>query len=227
MHSNLSEMIKRLFAIGDIHGCFNAFQILLEQKIQLIKSDKFILLGDYIDRGTQSKEVIEYIIDLQAKGVDIVPLIGNHEAMLLDAFNNEGLTSKWIQNGGSTTLRSFDIDSLQDIESKYIDFFKGLSYYFAFEEYLFVHAGFNDSEINPFADKYSMIWLCKQTYENPLLMNKILIHGHRPISVDVCKEIVHSNKNVINLDTGCVYSNMTGYGTLTAIELNTRSLYFA
>jgi len=72
-----------------------------------------------------------------------------------------------------------------------------------------------------------MIWLCKQTYENPLLMNKIIIHGHRPIPVDVCKEIVHSNKNVINLDTGCVYSNMIGYGTLTSIELNTRSLYFA
>ena len=57
--------------------------------------------------------------------------------------------------------------------------------------------------------------------------NKIIIHGHRPITVDVCKEIVLSNKNVINLDTGCVYSNMNGYGTLTAIELNTRSLYFA
>ena len=124
-------------------------------------------------------------------------------------------------------VKSFNLTFLKDIEPKYIEFFKGLPYYFALEKYLFVHAGFNDSDINPFADKYSMIWLCKQTYENPLLMNKIIIHGHRPITVDVCKEIVHSNKNVINLDTGCVYSNMTGYGTLTAIELNTRSLYFA
>lgn len=220
-------MDKRLFAIGDIHGCFDIFRILLEQKIQLIKNDKVILLGDYIDRGKQSKEVIDYIIDLQAKGFDIVSLLGNHEAMLLDAFKNAELTSKWIQNGGSETLRSFGITSLKDIESKYIEFFKGLTYYFAFEEYLFVHAGFNDTDINPFADKYSMIWVCKPTYENPLLINKIIIHGHRPILVDVCKEIVHSNKNVINLDTGCVYSNMTGYGTLTAIELNTRSLYFA
>lgn len=220
-------MNRRLFAIGDIHGCFKAFQILLEQKIQLIKSDKIILLGDYIDRGTQSKEVVDYIIDLQAKGFDMVPLLGNHEAMLLDAFKNTELISKWIQNGGSETLRSFDIKSLNDIEPMYIGFFKGLPYYFAFEEYLFVHAGFNDSDINPFTDKYSMIWVCKPTYENPLLMNKIIIHGHRPISVGTCKEIVQSNKNVINLDTGCVYSNMTGYGTLTAIELNTRSLYFA
>jgi hypothetical protein len=51
--------------------------------------------------------------------------------------------------------------------------------------------------------------------------------GHRPITVDVCKEKVYSNKNVINLDTGCVYSNMNGLGALTAFELNTRSLYFA
>ena len=221
------DMNKRLFAISDIHGCFNTFRALLEQKIQIREGDKIILLGDYIDRGNQSKEVINYIIDLQAKGFDIIPLLGNHEAMLLDAYNNKEFTLNWIQNGGSATLKSFDIHSLQDIEFKYIDFFKGLSYYFALEEYLFVHAGFNDSDINPFADKYSMIWLCKQTYENPLLMNKIIIHGHRPVTVDACKEIVHSNKNVINIDTGCVYSNMTGYGTLTAIELNTRSLYFA
>lgn len=185
------------------------------------------MLGDSIDRGKQSKEVIDYIIELQQRGFDIVPLSGNHEAMLLDAHNNEGLTSKWIQNGGTETLKNFNLTSLKNIEPKYIEFFKGLSYYFAFEEYLFVHAGFNDSELNPFTDKYSMIWLCKESYENQLLLNKIIIHGHRPITVDVCKELVHSNKNVINLDTGCVYSKMTGYGTLTAMELNTRSLYFA
>lgn len=217
----------RLFAIGDIHGCFHQFRILLEQKIHLKKSDKLILLGDYIDRGIQSKEVINYIIDLQAKGFDIIPLLGNHEAMLLDAYSYSELTSKWIQNGGSETLKSFNITSLKDIESKYIKFFKGLSYYFALEDYLFVHAGFNDYIINPFDDKYSMVWLCRQTYENPLLMNKMIIHGHRPIPVDVCKKMVHGNLNVINLDTGCVYSDKAEYGTLTAIELNTRSLYFA
>ncbi|MFA5814000.1 MAG: metallophosphoesterase [Bacteroidales bacterium] len=74
-------MNQRLLAIGDIHGCFNAFRTLVEQKIQIKKRDKIILLGDYIDRGTHSKEVVDYIFDLQNKGFDIVPLIGNHEAM--------------------------------------------------------------------------------------------------------------------------------------------------
>ncbi len=219
-------MNKRLFAIGDIHGCFDAFRTLLEQIIQIKLADKIILLGDYIDRGIQSKEVIDYIISLKAKGFDIVPLMGNHESMLVDAYNDKELISKWIQNGGAETLKSFNINSLKDIEPKYIEFLKGLDYYIALDEYLFVHAGFNDGHSNPFADKYSMIWVCKKTYENSSLINKIVIHGHRPIPVDVCKEIVLTSKNVINIDTGCVYSNTTGYGTLTAIELNTRSLYF-
>jgi len=190
-------------------------------------SDKIILLGDYIDRGNQSKEVIDYIVDLQNKGFDIVPLLGNHEAMLLDAYYDGVLLSNWIQNGGSETLKSFNINSLIDIEPAYIEFFKGLPYYFAFEEYLFVHAGFNDSDVNPFIDNYSMIWVCKKAYKNPSLINKTVIHGHCPIPVVVCKERVLNNNNVINLDTGCVYSNNTGYGSLTAIELKTRCLFFA
>lgn len=219
-------MNGRLFAIGDIHGCFKSFQILIEQNIKLIYSDKVILLGDYIDRGPQSREVIDYIFDLQIKGYNIVALRGNHEAMLIDAYYNPDITSIWIQNGGSETLRSFNITSLNYIEPEYIEFFKGLPYYHNFEEYLFVHAGFNDGIPDPFSDKYSMIWTSNLVYENPLLTNKIIIHGHRPIPVEVCKEIVQRKNNVINIDTGCVYSHIYGYGTLTAIELYNRCLYF-
>lgn len=219
--------MNRLLSIGDIHGCFKAFKILLEQKIQIKKSDKIVLLGDYIDRGGRSKDVLDYIIALKERGFDITALLGNHESMLLDAYYNEELTPIWIQNGGSETLKSFNLSSLNDIGLKYIKFFEELSNYFVFGKYLFVHAGFNDSGINPFGDKYSMIWLCKEKYENPLLKDKIIVHGHRPITVVACKEVVFSKKNVINLDTGCVYSNMSEFGVLTAIELNTRSLYFA
>ena len=73
---------NRLFAIGDIHGCFDSFQELIENKIQLSKNDRLVLLGDYIDRGPKSKEVIDYIINLQAKGYNIIALAGNHEVML-------------------------------------------------------------------------------------------------------------------------------------------------
>lgn len=218
-------MNKRLFAIGDIHGCYEVFKTLVEQNIRIQKSDKIILLGDYIDRGTHSKEVVDYIIDLQNKGFDIVSLIGNHEVMLLDASNNNDLLSKWIQNGGSETLKSFGIISLKSLETRYLEFFKGLNYYFVFEEYLFVHAGFNDKINNPFGDRYHMIWECKENYKHPSLKNKTIVHGHSPISETLCKEKLQRNNQVINIDTGCVYTGKVGYGKLTAIELYSRVLF--
>ena len=68
--------MKQLFAIGDIHGCFDSLKELIESNIKLDKNDKLILLGDYIDRGNKSKKVVDYIINLQEKDYDITPLIG-------------------------------------------------------------------------------------------------------------------------------------------------------
>ena len=220
-------MNKRLFAIGDIHGCYKAFRTLVEQKIKIKKSDKIILLGDYIDRGPHSKEVIDYIIELQNNGFDIIPLRGNHEAMLLDAFDKGERLSLWIQNGGSETLKSFGISYLKDLAPRYLEFFNKLPYYFEFEEYIFVHAGFNDGLNNPFDDKYHMIWKCRERYEHPSLKDKTIVHGHCPITVTTCNERVLSNNKVINLDTGCVYSDSDGYGSLSALELYAYSLFFA
>ena len=219
-------MNKRLFTIGDIHGCFDSFIELVENKIQLQKSDKLILLGDYIDRGNKSKEVVDFIIELQEEGYDIVPLMGNHEALLLDAFESEKNISIWIQNGGNETLKSFEISSVKDIESKYFKYFKDLKYYYAFEGYLFVHAGFNDNALNPFTDYYSMLWKCKESYTNPLLANKTIIHGHNPISISKCEERVLSKLDVINIDTGCVYNDKEGFGRLTAYDCNTQRILF-
>ena len=219
-------MNKRLFAIGDIHGCFDSLKELVKNKIQLQKDDKLILLGDYIDRSNKSKEVIDFIMELQEKGFDVVPLMGNHEAMLLDAHKDEKNISKWIQNGGDKTLKSFEISSLKDIESKYIKFFKDLRYYYSFENFLFVHAGFNDNVLNPFTDYYSMLWKCKETYTNPLLSDKTIVHGHNPISVAKCEERVLSKHRVINIDTGCVYKDNEGFGKLTAYDFNNQRILF-
>ena len=219
-------MNTRLFAIGDIHGCFDSLKELVEKKIQLQKNDKLILLGDYIDRGDKSKEVIDFIIELQEKGFDVIPLMGNHEFMLLDAYENEKNISKWIQNGGHETLESFKVSSVKDIEFKYINFFKSLRYYYAFGDYLFVHAGFNDSVVNPFTDYYSVLWKSKESYTNPLLTNKTIVHGHNPISISICEERVLSKLDVINIDTGCVYNYKEGYGRLTAYDCNNERILF-
>ena len=223
---NFYVMNKRLFAIGDIHGCYDSLKKMIEEVIKLQKIDKLILLGDYIDRGKKSKEVIDFIIQLLEQKFDIVPLMGNHETMLLDAIKNEKNVSKWIQNGGVQTLKSFKISSIKNLDSKYVKFFNTLKYYYLFNEFLFVHAGFNDNMVNPFSDFYSMIWKCKESYNNPLLANKTVVHGHNPININQCKTIVSSKHRVINIDTGCVYKDKLGFGKLTAYDCNNHQIYF-
>ncbi len=218
-------MNERLFAIGDIHGCFDSFRELVEYKIEIKNSDKLVLLGDYIDRGNHSRKVVDYIIELQQKGFDIIPLIGNHESMLLDALDNDVLLPEWIQNGGTETLISFGIESLKDLDQLYIDFFRGLLFYYLFNKFLFVHAGFNDEISNPFEDKYHMIWSRREKYTSPIFKDKIIIHGHSPVSELFCKQSIQDNNQVINIDTGCVYADKVGYGRLSALELYSSKLF--
>lgn len=215
--------MKRIFAIGDIHGCYDQFRELLEEKIKAEPQDKIILLGDYIDRGYQVKEVVDYIIELQYKKYDLNTLRGNHEQMLLDAIKTGDMTA-WSWNGAETTLGSFGILLPGDLGSNYKSFFENLLWYYEYDEYLFVHAGFNNDD--PFNDKKSMVWTRNEAYTNPLLRNKIIVHGHTPITVDRCVESIESSKKVINIDTGAVYTEPY-FGILTAIELNSRELFFA
>jgi len=215
-------MKNRLFAIGDVHGCLDKLRSLLEDRILLTKEDQLVLLGDYIDRGPQSRQVLDYIISLQLKGFNLTPLLGNHEAMLLDAYKDHRLFSKWIYNGGYATLESFEIHSLRDMDRKYIGFFKSLLIYYSHEDFLFVHAGFNDEAVDPFEDKYHMLWRSRTNYSHPALVHKTIVHGHSTITLDECRQNIFTNKPVLNMDTGCVFSKQMGYGKLTAIELNSR-----
>ena len=220
-------MDNRLFAIGDIHGCFNSLKELIEEKIRITKSDKVVLLGDYIDRGSRSKEVIDYMIELKEKGFDIIPLKGNHEAMLLDAFSDDDLIPRWILNGGIETLVSFGISSINQLETKYLDFFGNLKLFFELDDFLFVHAGFNDAIENPFNDTFHMIWKCREKYNHPLLKDKTIVHGHCVIPSATCDERIKKNiDRVINIDTGCVYTEYSGYGRLTALEITSREIFF-
>jgi len=218
-------MNNRLFAIGDIHGCFDALKNLIEHKIILSKNDKLILLGDYIDRGIQSKEVVDYIITLIEKGYDIIPLMGNHESILLEVLENEEYLSKWIRNGGTETMNSFGITSLKQLNNRYVLFFKVLKLYYSIDNFLFVHAGFNDTCQNPFSDFYEMLWSRNQIYLHPLLRNKTIIHGHTPITETHCQQLVNERVQTISIDTGCVYSNRPGFGRLTALEVYSYNLF--
>jgi serine/threonine protein phosphatase 1 len=205
-------MSERLFAIGDIHGCFDQFRLLVEDRIKIRKSDRIILLGDYIDRGLKIKEVTDYIIDLMKKDYDIIPLIGNHEAMMIEAIDNPGRLSGWFMNGGHETLNSFGVGSPDKLDNKYLEFFRNLFYYYMQDKFIFVHAGFNDEIADPLEDKYHMIWSRRESYYNAFFSEKVIIHGHTPIPLSVCRENVASGTRFINIDTGCVYNQLDGYG---------------
>ena len=217
--------MDRIFAISDIHGCYKPFYELVINSIKLTKSDQLILLGDYIDRGDQSKEVIDFIIDLMKGGFNITPLTGNHEVMLCEAYYNQDLLPLWLLNSGETTLFSFGIQDIREIDIHYLDFFTRLEYYRNLGNFVFVHAGFDDLAANPFSEKQSMVWECHLSYRNPMLSGKTVIHGHRPKTVSFVKRVIADKSNVIPIDTGCVYGKEDDYGVLSALEVNSMTLF--
>jgi serine/threonine protein phosphatase 1 len=216
--------MDRLFAISDIHGCYRTFYELVIKIINLKKSDRLILLGDYIDRGDQIREVVDFIIDLKEKGFDVTTLKGNHEAMLFGSILDPDMFALWMMNQGATTLESFGVSDASRMEKKYFDFFNSLEYYREEGNLLFVHAGFNDFIADPFSDSEAMIWESNSSYLNPLLQGKTIIHGHRPKFVAYVRKLINQKSNVIPIDTGCVYDKELGYGFLSALDVNAMEL---
>ena len=211
--------MSRLFAISDIHGCFDTFYELVVNHIRLQKSDELVLLGDYIDRGEKTREVIDFIIDLDRSGFSVTSLAGNHESMLLQSLEDPSALPLWLVNSGDTTLESFKIDKINLIENRYLSFFRELKYYHSSGNFLFVHAGFNDLADDPFSDIHGMIWETNPVYKHELLKNRIIIHGHRPKTPGYVKEMLASRSMVIPIDTGCVYTNRSDLGYLSALDV--------
>lgn len=212
-------IMQRIFAIGDIHGCYKTFERMLLDKIQIRKEDYIYCIGDYIDRGRNSKGVIDLILKLNDDGYHIRTLRGNHEQMMLDSMTIEEGMDVWIKNGGLETMSSFGIDFLSDLPDKYLSFLMKTELFIETEEYIFVHAGLNFDIKNIFEDKEAMLWTRDFSPVQPALGNKLLIHGHTPESL---KYIINQKGNCINIDGGCVYRHHAHLGKLVAIDLNER-----
>src|SRR5665647_3604625 len=208
--------MKRIFAIGDIHGCNDAFQQMLFVEIKIKKQDKIYCIGDYIDRGPESKGVIDTIISLREKGYHIHALRGNHEQMMMDSEQGEESFEQWYINGGNTTLKSFEVDTYTAMPEKYKQFFLNTKYYISANDYIFVHAGLNFWRNNIYEDKDAMLWIRDFNPQQNVLGNKILIHGHTPKSLHY---ILNQKGNCINIDGGCVFNGHKNLGNLVAIAL--------
>lgn len=217
---------QRVFAITDIHGRNDLFRKALKY-ITLKKTDKLILLGDIIDRGEDSKGVLDTIFLLLDNGFDVTCLIGNHEKMLLDALVNLDKFNLWMFNGGDKTLSSFLTSSIEKIPTKYIALIKSFKYYCTYRNYILVHASLNMKIENPFSDVETIIW-DRNPYEymnKDWMENRILIHGHNPISQNEILDSIEMETPIINIDNG-VYIKKDGFGSMCVMELNQKKITF-
>ena len=220
--------MKRSFAIGDIHGCARTFRHLLVALIKVRMSDTLYLLGDYIDRGPDSKGVLDSIIDMQRKGYDIKPVLGNHEELLLDAVDMAGFNSYgyWMDNGGMATLKSYGVDHPAKIPAAHLDFMRSLPACRVTCTHVLVHAGLDFSLTSPLGEtsRQFMLWERDFQIDSAKIAGRKIATGHSIRTLDVIRESLGSEH--IRLDNGCFYGkNHYGKGNLVALELNSGELF--
>src|SRR5215470_9609869 len=115
--------MSRVFAIGDVHGCGLTLEKLLTQDLRIKKEDEIYFLGDYIDRGPHSKQVVDLILQLQNEHYRIHTVRGNHEQLFIDSEKDFESFDAWLANGGVTTLQSFGIIRFSELNNEYQLFF--------------------------------------------------------------------------------------------------------
>ena len=219
--------MTRIFAIGDIHGCALTLEKLLSDVLRIKKQDKLYFLGDYIDRGPRSKEVVDFILQLQKENYGVYTIRGNHEQLFIDSGTDFKHFDNWLANGGLQTLESFGIIRFDELEDKYKSFFNNTEFYFDIPGYFFVHAGFNFENEDMFEDKDAMLWIRDMKVDRKRTGDKLIIHGHTPTALArVKKNLSLADKTgSVNIDTGCVLKNVPGYGFLSALEVSSMQLY--
>lgn len=210
----LNNMTGKYFAIGDIHGCISLLESLWDEIESTFdrEKDTLVFIGDYIDRGPDSREVVDFIIDLKNK-MNVICLKGNHEQMLLTYHLYNSYKDFYLMNGGSSTVMSYglvdsDYGKRIDIPPEHLDFFRGLVPYHETEDYIFVHAGLKPGIPLQKQDPTDMIWIRNEFIDSDYDFGKKIIFGHTPLP----KPFMGPGK--IGIDTGAVYG-----GKLTCLQL--------
>jgi serine/threonine protein phosphatase 1 len=206
--------LSRHLAIGDIHGCATALSTLIDF-IEPDAEDVIVTLGDHIDRGPDSRGVIEIILDL-AKSRQIVSLRGNHEIMMLDARDSESWLRPWLGYGGEQTLASYG-GTFEDIPAVHLDFLENtLLPHYETDSHFFVHANARaDLPLNQQPDS-ARYW---QKFRDPAahMSGKTMVCGHTPQASGVPV----SNDHAICIDTK-VYAED---GWLTCLDVDSGTIW--
>ena len=225
-------LMSRILAISDIHGCAKTFEALLD-RVALSTSDTLYLLGDFIDRGPDSKGVFDLIFQLTDNGYNINSLMGNHEAIMLTVLEDPYTAPKWGLAGGVPTLNSFNARSMSDIPETYLKYVAALPDYFDTGDFIFVHAGLNFLAKDPLganaADDLKWIRNWYDSIRYDWLGQRIIIHGHTPVPSEETDHqlALLERRQYINIDNGCVFKHRAaqyGMGKLTALDLTNRTI---
>lgn len=198
--------MPRLLAIGDVHG----HRIALERLIRFARispDDTVITLGDYADHGPDSRGVIELLLLLRGD-LNFIPLLGNHEIMMLQARESKAAFKFWLECGGDTTLKSYGLTSLENIPESHWEFLRSCRRFHEEGEFFFVHANVDPSlplEHQP----DSMLFWEHLVYAPWHISGKVMVCGHAP------------QRTGLPLNLGraiCIDSDVHRTGWLTCLE---------
>ncbi len=203
-----SEKANRLIAIGDVHGCSSTLAVLLE-KIRPTSEDTILFLGDLVNRGPDTRGVIEVVLDLRQRST-VICILGNHEEVMLDARFDPNAQGRWESQGGFETLMSYGSKgTISDIPDDHWDFIETFVPYFETDRFIFTHANYN--WYTPMNEQPSSLLRWTRIEDDPPkahVSGKKVIVGHSPGPV-------RDFGYCMCIDTGCGLG-----GALTAIELN-------
>lgn len=185
----------RLLAVGDIHGCLEPLRNLMAQ-VAPRETDQVVFLGDYVDRGPDSRGVIEYLLDFAKRFPQTVFLKGNHEAMFLDFLEGRDPFS-FLANGGQATLDSY---AQEEIPEEHVDFLRKLHLSYETSDFIFVHAGLRPGLPLQQQSEEDLLWIRRDFLNSHYLWGKTVVFGHSPQSDG---PLVQTER--LGLDTGAVY----------------------
>jgi serine/threonine protein phosphatase 1 len=221
---------QRIYAIGDVHGCLDRLAAVHEQiaedlAIRPVDISVLVHLGDYVDRGLDSAQVVDWLSGGAPVPVtQIVNLMGNHEDMMLQALpgTDKEANNTWLANGGADSLMSWEIgrkvpptDWATLIPAEHQTFLRDLKISFRYGGYLFVHAGIRPGVPLDRQERHDMLWIREPFLSWKHSHDVIVVHGHTPRH----EPDIRSNR--IGIDTGAVMG-----GVLTCLVLEENRLGF-